>query len=213
MGGPGLGFAADAEFGGPLDAAYADDADDAAYADGASSSAYLPISLGVLKGGAPSTMDYGRMWVGEDRSILGESAPTKRRSVGLTLPMGDDRAYCIVPCCRADSSAPFILRIQADVPFSLKQASPRRLLLSLGLASHLPLAPRSLGLPLASRSLGRPLPSRASRRSPRAWACCRAASTRPTRAGRARARRGRSIRSTGSRCGRRRRAPRSRACG
>ena len=90
VGGPGLGFAADAEFGGPLDAAYADDADDAAYADGASSSAYLPISLGVLKGGAPSTMDYGRMWVGE-AVLVGVSFAIGSRGYRRHFPRGYGR--------------------------------------------------------------------------------------------------------------------------
>jgi len=85
---------------------------------------YEPVSLCVVKGGPPSTMDYGRVWHGDDRCLAGEATPARRRQIGLSIPLSADRAYCIVPNCAVDVSMAYVLRIQADVPFTLKQAQP-----------------------------------------------------------------------------------------
>ena len=132
VGGSASGFGGDESGGGDEDGGGAEDGGGGAKdgsggaedGGGGSSYRYLPIMLSVLKGGALSTLDYGRMWTGDDKLVVGESGPSKRRSVGLTLSLHEDRVYCIVPCSKPNASAPYILRIQADVPFSLKQAQP-----------------------------------------------------------------------------------------
>ena len=50
---------------------------------------------------------------------IGKSHPTLR--VFLLLAA---QAYCIVPCCALGVHIPFVLRIQSEVEFSLKQAQP-----------------------------------------------------------------------------------------
>ena len=66
-----------------------------------------------VKGGAPSTMDYGRVWHGDDAHAVGESVPVKRRGVGLSVQLSADRSYCVVPCSAAGAVSPFVLRLLA----------------------------------------------------------------------------------------------------
>jgi hypothetical protein len=90
--------------------------------DEADRAAYAPVSVCVMRGGPPSTMDYGRMWYGErDVNVMGETRPAKRRAVGITVHLQADRAYCIVPCCLPGVLSPFVLRLQSETSFTLKQ--------------------------------------------------------------------------------------------
>ena len=103
----------------------AEEGEDMSMIGDGSGSSYAPISLCVMKGPAPSTADYGRVWHGDkEGAVIGETPPVKRRGVGLSIQLTADRAYCVVPCCMKDVHSPFVLRLQSEVSFTLKQAQP-----------------------------------------------------------------------------------------
>lgn len=86
---------------------------------------FAPISVCVMQGGPPSVMDYGRLFHGDQaKALVGESTPVKRRGTGLTVALSADRAYCVVPCCAAGHTQPFVLRFQSEISFTIKQAQP-----------------------------------------------------------------------------------------
>ena len=122
---PGIdGGRADSGYGGGADE-LGEEEEEEGGVGGANAGRYLPISVCVIRGGPPSTMDYGRVWQGDQgKALVGECAPKKRRSVGLTVMLHADRSYCVVPCCSVGGVSPFVLRLQSEVSFTLKQAQP-----------------------------------------------------------------------------------------
>ncbi|KAL1502901.1 hypothetical protein AB1Y20_010974 [Prymnesium parvum] len=90
----------------------------------ARSAAYPPIAFAVVKGGTLSSMGSGRVWARHERAVVAETAAARRRDVTLTVELSAHKMYCIVPCTLNGVLMPFVLRVQAECEFTVKQAQP-----------------------------------------------------------------------------------------